>query len=194
MADSECSIRNFMLSNIYAENRLDHVSENLRFDVNPKELGLPALHQLLLEHVSEQEMQEARQMASYYEAFYCLENFIRNFICDRLQEQHGVDWWEQSVPESVKTSARSNRSKEKKAGITGRSSRPIDFVNFGELGEIIKANWGTFGDTLSDLQAVEKILALINTLRSPIGHSCLLAEDEVARLNLALKDWFRQMS
>jgi Family of unknown function (DUF5343) len=33
----------------------------------------------------------------------------------------------------------------------------------------------------------------LNVLRGPIAHCCPLAEDEVARLRLALKDWFRLM-
>jgi hypothetical protein len=43
-------------------------------------------------------------------------------------------------------------------------------INFGELGEIIKANWALFGDTFSDLKAVETTLARLNTLRAPIAH------------------------
>jgi hypothetical protein len=31
----------------------------------------------------------------------------------------------------------------------------------------------------------------LNTLRGPIAHCGLLAEDEVDRLKLSVKDWFR---
>lgn len=70
----------------------------------------------------------------------------------------------------------------------------IDYSNFGELGEIIKANWDVFGDTFNDIGAVQKILSALNTLRAPIAHCKSLAEDEVVRLHLSLADWFRQMA
>lgn len=46
---------------------------------------------------------------------------------------------------------------------------------------------------LRDIQAVERILSNLNTLRAPIAHCKALAEDEVERLHLGLRDWFRQM-
>jgi hypothetical protein len=69
----------------------------------------------------------------------------------------------------------------------------IDYTNFGELGEIIKFNWSIFNDTFKSIAAVEAILARLNTLRASIAHCSFLEEDEVARLDLSVKDWFRQM-
>jgi hypothetical protein len=69
----------------------------------------------------------------------------------------------------------------------------IAYTTFGELGEIIKANWNIFSDTFKDSAAVVEILARLNGLRAPIAHCCPLAEDEVLRLHLTLRDWFHQM-
>ncbi len=33
----------------------------------------------------------------------------------------------------------------------------------------------------------------LNMLRAPIAHCCPLAEDEIVRLRLTVKDWFRLM-
>jgi hypothetical protein len=43
------------------------------------------------------------------------------------------------------------------------------------------------------MRALERILGNLNTLRAPIAHCKALAEDEVTRLHLSLRDWFRQM-
>ena len=77
--------------------------------------------------------------------------------------------------------------------MTPRSADLLDYTNFGELGEIIKANWVLFSDTFSDMKAVENTLARLNTLRGPIAHCSMLVEDEVMRLRLSLRDWFRLM-
>jgi hypothetical protein len=65
----------------------------------------------------------------------------------------------------------------------------LSYTNFGEFGEIIKANWALFADTFSDLKAVETTLSRLNTLRPPIAHCSMLAEDEVLRLRLASRDF-----
>jgi hypothetical protein len=55
------------------------------------------------------------------------------------------------------------------------------------------ANWKLFSDTFIDAKAVEGVLARLNMLRAPIAHCSMLAEDEVLRLRLSLRDWFQLM-
>ena len=136
---------------------------------------------------------EAARMSTNYAIFYCLENSIREIIAQRLEEQHGPNWWDNAVPDAVRKNAVGNRKRELASGVTPRSTDLIDFTNFGELGEIIKSNWNIFGDMFRDVKAVEKVLATLNTLRAPIAHCNALAEDEEVRLHLGLRDWFRQM-
>jgi hypothetical protein len=136
---------------------------------------------------------EAEGMARHYEIFYCLETSIRQLIADRLKEEVGTDWWEKSVPEQIRKNAEDNRRKESETGMTPRSDEIIDSTTFGELGQIISANGKIFGDTFRDLKAVSRVLSSLNSLRSPIAHCCPLAEDEISRLQISLKDWFRQM-
>lgn len=46
---------------------------------------------------------------------------------------------------------------------------------------------------LSSPKAVERVKAALNILRGPIAHCTPLAEDEVVRLRLTVRDWFRLM-
>ena len=93
----------------------------------------------------------------------------------------------------VKTDTETRRQRELDTGMTPRSEEPLDFTTFGELGEIIKHNWDVFGGMFSSARAVERVMANLNTLRGPIAHCSPLAEDEVVRLRLAVRDWFRLM-
>jgi hypothetical protein len=136
---------------------------------------------------------EAESMARHYEIFYCLETSIRQLIAERLKEEIGEDWWDNAVPEQIRKNAEDNRKRESATGMTPRSDNKIDFTTFGELGQIIGANADIFSDTFRDLKAVSRILSSLNSLRAPIAHCCPLAEDEVGRLHINLKDWFRQM-
>ena len=75
--------------------------------------------------------------------------------------------------------------------MTQRSEFQIDYTTFGELSMIITSNWDLFGTIFTSRRAVEKIMSILNNLRGPIAHCCPMAEDEIVRLQLAVKDWFR---
>jgi hypothetical protein len=136
---------------------------------------------------------DAEGMAEHYRLFYCLENSIRDLVGDTLLSDSGVDWWEQKVPKGVKDNVATNIAREQDAGVTLRSDEPIDYTTFGELGEIIQTHWDAFSDTFNSKKALTRVLSSLNVLRGPIAHCSPLAEDEVARLRLHLRDWFRLM-
>jgi hypothetical protein len=137
---------------------------------------------------------EAAAMAPHYEVFYSLERTIRAQVADLLEAEEGEEWWTTSrVPEELKKEVSRRRKKEAEAAVTPRSDEPIDFTTFGELGEIIKSNWDLFGSIFSDVKAVQSVMSRLNTLRGPVAHCTPLAEDEILRLRLSVRDWFRLM-
>lgn len=136
---------------------------------------------------------EAESMAKHYELFYCLENSIRELVSARLFSAFGEAWWNKVVPDAVKENVKRNIEREREAGVTLRSAETIDYTTFGELGEIIQFNWDIFSDTFNNRKALAKVLSGLNHLRAPIAHCSPLAADEITRLELALRDWFRLM-
>lgn len=137
---------------------------------------------------------EAEHMAEHYKLFFCLENSIRDLVgATLLSSDAGVDWWDKLVPQPVKANVATNIQKEQDAGVSLRSPDPIDYTTFGELSDIIQANWDLFADTFNSRRALVRILAALNLLRAPIAHCAPMAEDEVDRLRLHLRDWFRLM-
>jgi hypothetical protein len=137
---------------------------------------------------------EAAAMAPHYEVFYSLETTIRQLVADSLEAAEGENWWDSPrIPPQIKQSAEKAQKREIDSAVTPRSEDPLDFTSFGELGEIIKTNWDVFGAIFSSVKAVERVMANLNTLRGPIAHCSPIAEDEVVRLRLAVRDWFRLM-
>lgn len=136
---------------------------------------------------------QAVEMSQYYRIFYCLENSIRDLVESQLEEAFGDDWWEEHVPANIKDSVASNIKREQENGVTLRSSHPIDYTTFGELGEIIKTNFDLFGATFNNKKGLEKVMASLNLLRGPIAHCTPLAEDEVLRLHLTVRSFNRLM-
>lgn len=188
-------IKLFHISNQLLENELDEVERKYG-------ITLGGNHKKTIEEDSDYYPQidsdirsEARQMSEAYEIFYSLEKTIRNFIESSFEAAGINDWWNSAgcVPEKIKIDTENRIQREIDSGVTPRSDDPIDYTNFGELSDIIVSNWEVFAGTLQSKKAVTKVLAGLNTLRGPIAHCGMLAEDEMIRLRLSVRDWFRLM-
>lgn len=138
---------------------------------------------------------EASSMAKHYELFYSLEKSIRALVSETIETTEKTEhWWSSArVPSAVKAEVQSRIQREIDTGMTRRSSDELDYTTFGELAVIITSNWDIFGGLFTSKKAVEKVMANLNSLRGPIAHCSPLAEDEILRLQLTLRDWFRLM-
>lgn len=137
---------------------------------------------------------EAYKMAEHYEVFYCLEKSIRKLISELMEEKYGANWWDSNVNESIIKNVDSNIKREEDSGFTIRSENHIDYTTFGELSQIVTGNWEAFEVLFKRGQrSFQKIMTNLNQLRGPIAHCSPLAEDEILRLELTVKDWFRLM-
>jgi len=193
MNDVESILRNFALANIFAEISLDRAEEEYDITLRSKNDTANDSDEIYYPQFSDRIRDEARKMSTHYEIFYCLEKTIRSLISERLREERGENWWEVSVPQQIQTNAQQNMEKEKDSAISPRSYEEIDYVSFGELGEIIKNNWDIFSDTFNSQSGLIKVLNVLKILRGPIADCSPLADDEVVRLRLTLRDWFRLM-
>lgn len=149
-----------------------------------------------LEQVEASIRQNADRMAEFYKIFYVLENDIRNLVEETLYDALGDGWWDVAVPQVVRDSVKRNVERESDEGLIARSDREIDYTNFGELGEIIKANWNSFAGIFANttITGVQRVIKKLNLARGPIAHCNLLAEDEVVRLKLTVRDWYKLMA
>lgn len=138
---------------------------------------------------------EAAKMSKHYEVFYCLEISIRKLVSETLADSFGADWWNgTSVPQRIKDDVRDRVQKELDSGVTRRSDDLLNYTTFGELSVLITTNWTLFEPIFNSRRAVERIMSSLNLLRGPIAHCCPISDDEVDRLRLTVKDWFRTMA
>jgi hypothetical protein len=188
------AVKLFAMANQLAEAELDRTEVEFGIDLGRQKVVLPDKDETYYPQFDEHVRLEAAQMARHYEIFYALETTIRTLITDTLVASAGAKWWDAGrVPQAIHAEVAKRVQREIDSGVTVRSEDPIDFTTFGELGEIIKANWDVFGSIFNSPKAVEKVMANLNTLRGPIAHCSPLAADEVLRLTLSVRDWFRLM-
>lgn len=187
-------IKLFAISNQTVEHNLDQIEREYGIDLGRGHVRTLSTDQTYYPQIEKEIRAEAALMAPHYEVFYSLENTIRALIDDTLTGDLGQEWWDTThVPEKILHDCEARRKNELDTGLTPRSDRLLDYSTFGELNEIIKKNWDVVGQSLRSLKSVERVLALLNTLRGPIAHCSPLADDEVVRLRLAVRDWFRLM-
>jgi hypothetical protein len=186
-------IKLFSLANSTTELHLDKVEEkyDLNLERNPKEEVQKKDFYL---QFAADFRKEAKSMAEHYEVFYCLEKSIRGLILEQMAEKFGANWWDSEVKEAIRNNVDQNMKREEDSGFTIRSYEKIDYTTFGELSQIVTTNWVAFDELFKRGQrSFQKIMTSLNQLRGPIAHCSPLAEDEVVRLELTVKDWFRLM-
>jgi len=186
-------VKLFCLSNSLIEHELDKIEENYDIDLGRKIKEEETRKDYYLQF-DLQFRKEAKLMAKHYEIFYCLEKSIRRLIVQLMEEKYGDNWWEERIDEELKKNVDKNIKREEDTGFTLRSEEKIDYTTFGELGQIVTKNWEAFEGLFKRGQrAFQKIMTYLNQLRGSIAHCSPLAEDEVVRLELTVKDWFRLM-
>lgn len=196
MNEIQDKIKVFALSNQMAERALDQIEGAFRIDLGRSQAT---------EQQSDKDddyypqfdlaiRAQAREMAVHYELFYCLEVSIRSLVREKLRAELGSAWWDNAeIPDGVRKNAKDNMQRDVDSGFTQRSDHEIDYTTFGELAEIVRKNWRHFEDIFNSEKAFNRVMHSLNLLRGPIAHCSPLAEDEVVRLRLTLKDWFRLM-
>jgi len=88
MKNIEGILKNFGMSNIFAEIDLDRVEK--KFDINlgrPIESKKDDVGTRYYPQFDSNVRREAETMSGHYEIFYCLETSIRSLINDRLREE-----------------------------------------------------------------------------------------------------------
>lgn len=184
----------FCLNSAAIKSALDKVlnESSVSIQKTDLEVATDALIETHLRQVDFKIRSAAERMAEFYLIFYMLENDIRAFVSDILQERFGESWWDAAVPEDVVKYAKINKHKESREGLPPRSVRQIDYITFGHLGEIIKQNWDIFAGLFPncEIDRLEKVIARLNIARGPIAHCGYVPEDEVVRLKLAIRDWY----
>ncbi|MEN0052390.1 MAG: Swt1 family HEPN domain-containing protein [Mucilaginibacter sp.] len=191
--DTISKIKLFCLANSLTENKLDSVENDLELNLGRVEKAEIKKKDFYLQFDLDFR-KEAKVMSEHYEVFYCLEKSIRRQVMLLMQEKYGESWWEEKVDDETRKNVEKNIHREEDSGFTIRSEVKIDYTTFGELTQIVTKNWEAFDDLFSRGQrAFQRIMNNLNQLRGPIAHCCPLAEDEVVRLELTVKDWFRLM-
>lgn len=140
-------------------------------------------------------VKEASKMVNIYLKIYLFENSIRNLILKVLSTKYGKDWWETQVANDVKKDVQDRINKEKENRWHGkRGAHKMFYTDIGDLKSIISKNWNDFKDVIKKEQGWVKLkIEEIEFSRNVIAHNNPLSDDDIQRLEVNFKDWFKQI-
>jgi hypothetical protein len=137
---------------------------------------------------------KALQMQHVYVGFFCLENAVRELILQRLSERHGSGWWEAKVPGKIKDNvAKLKHKEEANRYLSTRSTSNIGYTTFGNLAQVIIANWDDFADLFPDQAWITSRFNDLEMCRNIIMHTNVLPDVEIARIDSIIRDWLSQV-
>ena len=110
----EDGIKHFILNNLAIRADLRDVER--RHDVQLLTDASASQKERYYPQFTDRLRREAEQMADHYKIFYCLENFLRELIISKLEDEQGEKWWDTAVPDVVKKNAFDNRKGKSPAG------------------------------------------------------------------------------
>jgi hypothetical protein len=137
---------------------------------------------------------QALQMTRLYALLYCFENSVRQLIRERLEEKDAADWWDKLVPKSVREqAAKRQQTAQTNSWLEGEKGHPLQFVDFGDLSNIILHNWEDFSDLVPSQHWIKQRMDELEQARNFIAHSRLLLPAEFQRIESYIADWNKQV-
>jgi len=182
----------FVFRGLLAEEALDKTSRISKYGKS-EALDKEIAKKCSLELLSDDFAIPARRMATVYTVIAAFENSVRDLVTKKLLEVGGANWWQDCVPEGIRTRAESRKSEEEKIlWHSARGQALINYVEFGNLLGIIKCNWAHFEDLLQSQEWVHYIFETLERSRNVIMHSGKLSLSDVERIGSVVRDWVKQ--
>lgn len=185
-------LKRFVFNAMLAENSLSQLG-NQGISVSgsvatPPTIGIDELG------FSPRVLYDAAKMSSVFAAFFSLENSVRELITERLLARKGTDWWTTSVPSKIRQAVEKLKEKENKNRYHAqRSVALIGYTMFGNLAQIVIANWDEFSDLFPDQAWITSRFNDLEMSRNIIMHTGTLPQIEVERIQSIVRDWIRQV-
>jgi hypothetical protein len=136
-----------------------------------------------------------KEMSDTYVLIHCLENSARNFVRSRLENAHGATWWDQVKTRDMEKKVQDRiREEQKNRWHQPRGRHPLNYLDFGDLKDLICNNWTYFKNAFPDQHWVVARLSELEKSRNVVAHNNILADTEIGRIRLYFGDWCRQLT
>jgi hypothetical protein len=185
-------IYNFVYKGILTDESLDKVGRKKRKLLGREEID--SIRKLLsYEMLDRDHIVNAEKMSIIYIALHTFENMVREFVKNAMIEEYHEEWWNK-VSEKIRIKATTRMEDDAKFRWHGkRGGTEIEYCDFGDLSSIIVQNWTVFKEIIVDEDWVKSLLSVLERSRNIIMHGGILANQDIERIGINIRDWVRQV-
>ena len=159
-------------------------------------VGLFISDQFDLAQVLPKEVKKAQRSAEGYKLFYVFENFLRDFVLDVLSEADPNNWWAK-IPKDVQDDVtRMEATEEQKQWMALNSRSKLALTTLPQLLKIIEENqnWKDYFELILRDKSLIQEARHICHIRNTICHMSDVLDEEIERVKMVMRDWFRVIS
>jgi hypothetical protein len=181
----------FVYKGVLTDESLDKVGRR-KISNFGKEDEYSLMKALSFDMLDSENLTEARRMSVVYIAMHAFENSVRHLVKTAMAEKFEEVWWEK-VPERIRKRVKTRIEEDQKNRWHGsRGTEEINYCDFGDLSSTIVTNWELFEDVLSNLEWSKSILSALEKSRNIVMHGGIVAQEDVERIGMNIRDWIRQ--
>jgi len=183
----------FVMRGLLAEQALENVGAKRRMGIHAG-VDESTAKALSVELLDAELVAKARKMAIVYTSSAAFENSVRDLVADVLLEKAEEDWWSKCVSKKIRDKAETRRKEEARyRWHASRGYEPLQYTDFGDLGNIIQQNWPFFEPHFQSVSWVQNIFDVLERSRNVIMHSGELDDADVDRIGINIRDWVKQV-
>ena len=162
---------------------VDNIGSIVKFQVTELFGNLPSINVQIpvYSHVIANFESSLVQMMTAYGLIASFENKLRFFLASTLEKSKGTDWWDKSIPQSVKKNIKSHRLQQWHIELPKSN---IQYTDFSDLISIIINNWDIFQPIFKDQSLIKTYLESLEIPRNTIAHSNVLSSSMFKELEL----------
>lgn len=185
------NLYSFIYRGVLTEEALDKVGRSRRRHFGGEEAR--ELQKALCYDLLEPDaLADAQRMSTVYAAIHAFENIVRHLVMTAMAEHHGEAWWSK-VPERIRKRVKTRMDEDAKFRWHGaRGVTEMDYCDFGDLSSIIVTNWDAFEDLLANMEWAKAVLSTLEKSRNTTMHGGVLAQEDIERIGMNIRDWIRQ--
>jgi hypothetical protein len=136
----------------------------------------------------------ANNAAEAYRLFFVFETYLRELIVEVLSNNATVPWWDKIPPDVRKAIEELEETEEMKSWMALGTRDKSSLMTYPQLVRVIDECWKDgFADLLRDKALVQEARVLSH-LRNTIAHMTPISDEEVGRVRLTIRDWFRMVA
>lgn len=192
----EHDLYSFVFRGQLAEQALDKAGRS-RYATEEAFFSEELAQKLHFNEIDSKYVEQSKTMITVFATITAFENATREFVYSVLLENYKTEWWTKGVQNNIKTRAESRKAEEAKVKWhVSRGDAMMSYLDFGDLTKIMLSseNWPLFQPYVDSQDWVRALFDDIEKSRNVIMHSGVLDEYDIARVDLNIRDWLRQIN